>query len=138
MHPRAHDLIRDLPDEFEIGIEPDGKLAISYQRHRLALCDPDRERVAIEIALLVETDEGECRANLDLTELAQAFHNLAREGLRVTDQRVEPIESDDRGKSVHLVRLEGEGIAPGFLLAVIISAWGWSLPTIERRCTAKT
>lgn len=133
MHPKAQDLIRDLPDQFDVRTEPDGKLAVSYHRHCLASYEPDREHVVIRVAVLVETVDGESRVHVDLNELTQALHNLAWEGLHVVDHHIKPVGGgEDKGKNFHLLRLEGEGIAPGFLLAVIIGAWEWSLPAIER------
>ncbi len=138
MHSNTQDLLRDLSDLFDVRVdEHTGRVTISHERHVLATYEPGRQHVIIQIWLSVESTKKGSKVSVDLNDLAPALQSLSDEGLRVTNRCVEPLGDSER-EAIHLMRLEGEGLATGFLQAVIVAAWGWSLPAIERNWAATT
>jgi hypothetical protein len=135
MHPRTQHLTRELPDFFNTRVERDGRVVVSYRRRCLAIYDPCRDHICIQLGLLVQVDEDGSRVAADLGQLAELLVELDQKRIRAVGYRIEGANPPD--EFIHVLRLEGMGVRPAFVQAVIIMAWAWSLPAIEWSCRGR-
>jgi hypothetical protein len=127
MHPQTKKLVQKLSGTFEVLDQDDGTVAIAYRGHTVATYDPEEELLCLHVALRVESGDGQSVVSINLTELAMCLQDLKDEGLLVSGHQVERHSAD---VATHFIMIEGRGLAPGRMSALITFVWGWSLGAI--------